>query len=113
MLDEVMKYGKLLNSEEILESGWLKRNAIYYKLITYINHTIALFIGENYNCIPVFIQRASKELDCLIHEQGFHEKYFDIAEEYLYMLTKCLIINSLIDEYLVEEIPGKYRDGLS
>lgn len=91
------------------EAEWLRRNTAYYTLITYINHTIAFYIGMNYDGAATFIRRAAKELDCLANERGFHEKYFDISEEYLYKITTHLIEHNLISEIMAESIPEKYR----
>jgi hypothetical protein len=109
MFNEVINYAELLNSKEILKPEWLRRNAIYYTLITYMNHTIALFVGMNYDGVAIFVRRAAKELERLINERGFHEKYFDVSEEYLYKITRHLIENQLISEKMAESIPDRYR----
>lgn len=107
-LNELLNYAKLLNSKEIFKEDWFRRNTAYYPLITYINHTIAFYVGMNYDgVVAIFIRRAAKELDCLINERGFHEKYFDIAEEYLYKITAYLMENNLSE--ITESIPEKFR----
>lgn len=107
--NDVIRFAKILNSKGIMDPEWLRRNAIYYKLITYINHTIALFIAMNYEGTAVFVRRAAKELDFL-SERGYCEEYFDIAEEYLYIITRYLIEKRLITEVMTESIPAKFRD---
>ncbi len=104
----IIRYAEILNSQDIFKPEWVKRNAIYYNLITYINHTIALFIGMNYDNAAVFVRRAAKELDFLI-ERGYREEYFDVSEEYLYKITRHLKENKLITEVMLESIPDRFR----
>ncbi|KGE18430.1 hypothetical protein [Paenibacillus wynnii] len=79
-------------TQGVPESG-LRRNSIYYNLITSINHTIALLVSSSYDDVALFINRANKEID----ERHFIETtYIELCREYLKTLTNYLEDNNLL-----------------
>lgn len=110
MLMEIIEYAKILNKKDSLPSSGLKRNSVYYALITYINHTIALLISEEYDNVALFIRRADKEIESLKNKNYFEEKYFVLCEKYLQMLSQYLVYNKFISPGCNEFIPDKFKD---
>jgi len=111
MLEEMIEYAKMLNKEESLPSPWLRRNSIYYPLRSYINHTIAFLISEEYVNTALFIRRANKEIESLRAKECFEEKYFILCDKFLQMVSQYLLNNKLISEdYCDYFIPDKYRN---
>lgn len=93
--DQIHNYFYLLNKEENLPKYGLRRNSIIYPLFTYINHTIALFLGKSYDGVLLFVNRANKEIDNLkqknyINSDKSINKYINLCEEYLLLLIEYL-----------------------
>jgi len=108
MTNEILDWTILLTQK--IKPGWLRRNAIYYNLVTYINHTIALFIGRDYEGVIIFVRRADRELVRLEYESGYIvEPYFDVAKEYLLKMVLYLRENNLISQPMLEWLPEKYK----
>jgi len=110
MLAEIIEYAKTLNKKDSLPLSGLKRNSVYYPLITYINNTIALLISEEYDNVALFIRRADKEIEDLKTKNFCQEKYFILCEQYLQMLSYYLLHNKLISESCNEFIPDRFKD---
>ncbi|MBR2566951.1 MAG: phosphotransferase [Paenibacillus sp.] len=90
---QILCYMKQLNTMEVLPESGLRRNSIYYNLITSINHTIALLISGSYDEVALFINRAYREID----EIHFLETtYIELCREYLRALTEYLEDNKLL-----------------
>ncbi len=109
MFDEVIKYSKLLNSENTLIKGSARRNSVYYNLVSYINHTIAFYIAENYPATSVFITRALEEFVELKSKHKEANEYFELCEQYLIKVSRHMIKEKLFLEYRIEMLPEEYR----
>lgn len=60
--DKIKQLEKKLNDSNIVECKWYRRNHMAYEIVCYTNNIIALHHSENYESIPVFINRAKKFL---------------------------------------------------
>lgn len=109
MLAEIIEFAKTLNKKDLLPSSALKRNSVFFPLVTYINHTIALLISEEYDNVALFIRRADKEIEGLKMKNLCQEKYFIACEQYLQMLSYYLLYNRLISESCNEFIPDRFK----
>ncbi|CAI6082622.1 hypothetical protein PAECIP112173_03633 [Paenibacillus sp. JJ-100] len=90
---QILCYMKQLNTKEVLPESGLRRNSIYYNLITSINHTIALLISGSYDEVALFINRAYREID----KRHFLETtYIELCRDYLRTLTEYLEDNKLL-----------------
>lgn len=96
MTEELMSIIAKLNRQDILPPLWARRNSLYYNLVSYINHTIALSISEYYDDVALFTYRADKEIESLIANNYIHENYFSLCNEYLRLITKYMIDNALL-----------------
>ena len=106
---EIIEFAKILNKKDSLPSSGLKRNSVYYSLITYINHTIALFISEEYDDVALFIKRADTEIKSL-KTKKYLQKYFTLCEQHLQILSCYLLQNKLISENCIEFIPDRFKN---
>jgi len=107
MINEIMDYALLFTQK--MKPVWLRRNSTCYNLVTYINHTIALFIGKDYNSVVIFIRRADVELVRLESKIGHVEPYFDVVKEYLPKMIFYLKENDLVSKQTLELLPEKYK----
>jgi len=107
MINQIFDYTLLLTQK--MEPVWLRRNSIYYTLVTYINHTIALFIGRDYDGVIIFVRRADVELVRLESKFGYVGPYFDVVKEYLPKMVLYLKENNLVSEKTLEFLPEKYK----
>lgn len=57
---EIENWFSILNAESVLPEMALRRNALIYPLVTYVNHTIALYLSGNKKGVLVFIERAEE-----------------------------------------------------
>jgi hypothetical protein len=89
---------------------WLRRNSTCYNLATYINHTIALFIGRDYDGVVIFVRRADTELVRLESKLGYVEPYFEVVKEYLLKMVLYLRENNLVSKQVLELLPEKYKN---
>ncbi len=108
MINEIQDYTLLLT--KTMKPVWLRRNSTCYNLVTYINHTIALFIGQDYDGVVIFVRRADAELVRLESKIGYVEPYFDVAKEYLPKMILYLRENNLVSKELLEWLPEKYKN---
>lgn len=105
MTDELMSIIAKLNRQDLLPPLWARRNSVYFKLVSYINHTIALSISESYDDVALFINRANKEIKSLIANNYIHEDYFSLCNEYLRLITKYMIDNALLSAEGISLLP--------
>ncbi|WP_407310007.1 hypothetical protein [Desulfosporosinus sp. SB140] len=109
MLEDISNLTKLLNRKDILPVGYLRRNSIYYSFVSYINHTIALFIGEDYDDVALFIKRSHSELMKLKVKNECSEEYFSLCEQYLKKLSIYLYKNELLSDFGIEMLHKCYN----
>ncbi|NRF95421.1 hypothetical protein HQN89_31610 [Paenibacillus frigoriresistens] len=80
-LEEIMNKIRMLNKRETLPLTGLQLNSIYYRLISYINNSICLFISESYDDVALFLKRADEEIRILKTKDVEHKKYF-VSSDY-------------------------------
>ncbi len=110
MESNLIEFVKILNKKDSLPSLGLKRNSVYYPLITYINHTIALLLSEEYDNVVLFIRRADKEIENLKGSGFGQENYLILCEHYLQILSYALLGKKLISESCIELMPNKFKE---
>lgn len=108
MVNKILDYTLRLTQK--IKPEWLRRNSTYYNLVTYINHTIALFIGRDYEGVIIFVRRADVELARLETKLGYVDPYFDVVKEYLFKMVLYLRENNLVSKDLLEWLPEKYKN---
>ncbi|MCD1260541.1 hypothetical protein B5M42_017200 [Paenibacillus athensensis] len=109
---ELLKLARRLNLKDTLPQTALERNSLFYPLVTYVNHTIALSLSGSYDAVALFISRADKELNILIGKNKADEVYLPLCQKYLSMLSNHLIKHALLGEQGVSMLPDKYLDEL-
>jgi len=109
LYDEIINLAKTLNKPGMLPSTGIRRNSVYYSFITYINHTIAFFISEDFDAVVIFISRADKELINLKEKYGCISEYFILCEQYLFTLSKYILKNRNLSEVLLQILPDRYK----
>ena len=67
-----------------------------YELVTYVNHIIALFLSENTENIPVFIDRAFKFMESE-HSDSISQQYQELVRNYLGVMSSWLNAQSAAD----------------
>jgi len=106
MANDMPSIFKDINKLDFLPDDCFRRNSVYYNLVTYINHIIALYISNSYVVIPVFINRADKEITDLSNRLD-HHIYFDKCRMLLLQVSNQ--INSIIDPVIAEILPLIYK----
>ncbi|HEX9061284.1 MAG TPA: hypothetical protein VF941_13980, partial [Clostridia bacterium] len=109
MYEEIITLAKALNKRGIPPSTSLKRNSVYYSLISYINHTIAFFISEDYDAVAIFIKRADEEINRLNQKLECKDEYFELCHQYLNKLTDYLLKNKFLSKSILEWLPDKLK----
>jgi len=84
---KIESFHKLINSEKLVEGKWYRRNHSAYELVCYINNIVALYLSDNYESIPVFIDRAKKFLSC-DKADFLNKEYRDQIAEYLMIMER-------------------------
>lgn len=80
---------KQLNRLDIVPRHCYRRNKVHYTLVCYINNIIGLLLSENYELVPIFIERAR------IHMAEFpateeSATYYETVEHYLRIVTDLM-----------------------
>lgn len=107
-LEVIQNHFKKLNSVELHDmSDALQMSSPLYRLVCFINNSIALFTSENYLGVALFIKRAHKEVLVVksyetIGREEFIMKYTTLCEEFLVDLTKYIRNNKLISDKDIE-----------
>ena len=85
-MSDLGEYFKKVNTD--IPEDALRRNSIYYELLTYINHIIAFLICERYDDAALFVVRAV----------NFIEKFPNNADGYI---KKCKGFADVVAERLI------------
>jgi hypothetical protein len=83
---------------------YFKRNIPEYNLVTYINHSIFLFKGKDFDGVFIFIKRCLDYLEISENKERLNIEYLEKVNSYLQSLFYYLKNNDLIDK----ERMGKY-----
>jgi hypothetical protein len=109
MKEDIANIIKVLNKRETLPFTGLQRNSVYYKLISYINNSICLFISESYDDVALFIKRADEEIQMLVERNLKHTDYFTLCEQYMMLVSKHMLYQNLISIEGLNVLPEKYN----
>ena len=107
--DKIDRFHQKLNHKDSVPEGCYRRNNMHYRLVCYVNNIIALYLSSEFNGIPIFINRAFKEIVFLkkILKENKREipPYYNFVLEYLKLMA--VFSNSLesIEDYLKSRIP--------
>lgn len=110
MLEEIVNYTKMLNRKDVLPETFLRRNSIFYSFVSYINHSIALFLSEDYDSVALFVKRAESELENLRIKNECGERYFILCEQYLMKLSGYLYKNKLLSQIGIQMLPDRFKE---
>lgn len=105
-MEEIMKLAAELNKNTLVPHMYLRRNTIQYSFVSYINHTIALMLSNEYIATAIFINRANIELENLKKSNQGAGAYFTACEQYLTSLTEYLTNNKLLPDSHIEKLAG-------
>ena len=87
--EEIEKYHTKLNSSDLIDETYYRRNHINYELICYINHIVACYYSNNFETMALFYLRSKKILDS--HRgNAIEQKYRRIIDDYLSVIYKFL-----------------------
>ena len=110
-LDEINKFHFALNQSNLVPSQWYRRNHIHYTLVSYINQIVALFLSQNYENIPVFIKRASEELENKSNDTE-SKNYIICANNYLNHMVYFIYTFELVEKNLLETIIPNFLNDI-
>lgn len=109
MKEDIMNIIKVLNKRETLPFPGLERNSVYYKLISYINNSICLYISESFDDVALFIKRADQEIRILAERNLKHTDYCTLCGEYMLLVSKYMLNHNLLSKEGLNVLPEKYQ----
>lgn len=84
-------YHLTLNRDDILPDIYLRRNAIHYPLVCYVNNIICLYMSSNFSAIPLFIRRIHEHIETYEKTNLYvEERYFRLVREYTALISEFL-----------------------
>ncbi|TYP79851.1 hypothetical protein [Paenibacillus methanolicus] len=89
MNEAVLSILKEMNDEAAMPPNCYRRNSIYYSLVSYMNHIVALYVSSAWSAIPVFMNRAHNAIQHLSRTNGEHV-YFDRCRRLLLHIAREL-----------------------
>lgn len=111
----IQNYIKELNSEKIVPQSFYKRNSPYYTFVSYINHSAACFMSENYDGTILFLHRAYQEYKAL-HSHGkmdeHHRRYFNLCKSYIKITSSYVVEHGFVDNEWKEKVKIMEQDSL-
>lgn len=78
-----------LNSPDLVDAQWYRRNHGAYELVSYVNHLIGLCVSGNFDLLPTFIDRVSHSL-ANEGDRYVSEAYLTLVKHYVQLLEKHL-----------------------
>ena len=94
-------FHRRLNCAEIVPSKFYRRNTLWYPLVSYVNTIIALFISDNCDGIPTFVNRAIRAHDEISAHCNLEKDegcvYLRMVADYL-----CLVVEHLYERGLCD-----------
>jgi hypothetical protein len=82
---KVDRFHKLLNADTVVDGKWYRMSHGGYRLVCYINNIVGLYVSQNYKAIPVFIERARRELNDE-NAPSLNLSYRELVLEYLALM---------------------------
>lgn len=104
--NEIKKFHSVLNQRNLVPDQCYRRNNQYFRLVTYVNHTVGLFLSSNYDVIPTFLNRAFFELQRL-NSQPIATQYEKVAYDYLCQVAYFVQKFPAVDDFAISQIPDE------
>jgi hypothetical protein len=105
---EIERFHRVLNHEDIVPEQCYRMSSSNYRWVTYANHIIGLFLSKNYNVIPIFINRAFKEVqdsDNQPNAQPYKELLID------YLCQMAYFLENFTEAEGLDLIPSEIRSA--
>ncbi len=96
-VNDLEKYHRALNRKEVLPGSYLRRNHKFYPFVCYVNNIISLYMSENYEEIPVMINRAYQSALEYSDEEK-KQDYIKMVLEYISAMAKYVSSLELTSE---------------
>lgn len=107
---EIEKFHAMLNVEGFVPEQCYRMSHGRYRMVSYVNQVVALFLSRNYYVIPLFISRAIKEADR--HQQPNTKEYRSLVTDYFCQMSWFLKKYSEVEEeHLAQWIPPEILNG--
>lgn len=107
--DKIDNFHQKLNHRDYVPEGCYRRNNMHYRLVCYVNNIIALYLSSYFEPIPIFINRAFKEIKFIqkILKENKREipPYYNFVLEYLKLMAEFSNSLESIEDYLKSRIP--------
>ncbi len=84
---EIEYWHSVLNTKEVLPEKALRRNVRVYPLVTYVNHTIALYLSGDTAGVALFVERAEYFMS---ENPDLEKDYFKKVQDYFSVLKAYL-----------------------
>ncbi|WP_444943053.1 hypothetical protein ACJJIK_13565 [Microbulbifer sp. ZKSA006] len=102
---EIDKFHLLLNHDAMIPAQCYRMSDNLYGLVCYTNQVVALFISRNFEMIPIFINRAYKQLQRFDSQSGV-AGYRNLVFDYFCQVTHYLDrYCNLDDDWFKDRIP--------
>ena len=113
--EKIVSFHRQLNRLDIVPHGCYRRNSIHYRLVCYINNIVGLYLSSDFDTIPIFVNRAYKEIENrkkMLENNGTETPpYYNFVLEYLGLMAEFSNSLKSIPEYLKSRIPEKLLQG--
>jgi len=107
--DKIDSFHQNLNHRDIVPERCYRRNNMHYRLVCYVNNIIALYLSSEFNVIPIFINRAFKEIiflkKILKENKRKIPPYCNFVLEYLKLMAEFSNSLESVEDYLKSRIP--------
>lgn len=108
---EIEKFHLLLNHDAMIPAQCYRMSNNLYSMVCYTNQVVALFVSKNFQMIPVFINRAYKQLKQFDDQPGT-VGYRTLVLDYLCQVTFYLENYCNLDpEWFKDRIPAEISEG--
>jgi len=89
--DKIDSFHQNLNHRDSVPERCYRRNNMHYRLVCYVNNIIALYLSSYFDAIPIFINRAFKEIiflkKILKENKRKIPPYYNFVSEYLKLMA--------------------------
>jgi hypothetical protein len=107
--DKIDSFHQNLNHRDSVPERCYRRNNMHYRLVCYVNNIIALYLSSYFDAIPIFINRAFKELiflkKILKENKRKIPPYYNFVLEYLKLMAQFSNSLESIEDNLKSRIP--------
>ena len=88
---------------ETVPKRYFKRNIPEYHIVTYVNHSIFLFQGKDFDGVFVFLKRCLDYLEVPENKKRLNSKYLEKVDLYLQSMFSYLENNELVNKEKIEK----------